>query len=405
MAGYAARTRPSEGAAQDIYAKALALQDRSGQRLVLVTTDLLGLTVDVSAAVATRVEKKYGLGRDRLMLNSSHTHCGPVIDRMLAVAYKLDAAQWSDIDAYTRELEDKLVSTIGAALGSLHPARVSFGHTAAGFAKNRRTQFSPNGPVDHDVPVLRVDDRSGKLRAVVFGYACHNTTIGPEVCRLNGDYAGFCQTELRKHHPGAEALFVTGCGADANPFPRGTEELARAHGSELAVAVDKALGNSLQPIGGPLRASFERVNLEFAPAPSREELSKRLEDKNQYVARHAREMLAILDHEGKLPANYPYPIQVWQFGKDLTWIALGGEVVVDYDLRLKQIFGAYRLWVSGYSNDVMGYIPSLRVLKEGGYEGGGAMIYYVRPGPWSDAVEDTIIHATERLVESARSAR
>jgi hypothetical protein len=303
---------------------------------------------------------------------------------MLAVAYNLDSSQWAVIDAYTRELEDKLVATIGAALGSPRPGRLSFGRSDAGFAKNRRTLFSPNGPVDHDMPVLRVDDSSGRLRAVVFGYACHNTTIGAEVCKLSGDYAGFCQAELRRNHPGAEALFVAGCGADANPYPRGSEELARAHGSELSAAVDKALSNTLQPLSGPLRASFERVNLAFASAPSREELEHRLEDRNPYIVRHARNMLAILDRDGKLPADYPYPIQVWQFGKDLTWIALGGEVVVDYDLRLKKMFGADRLWVSGYSNDVMGYIPSLRVLKEGGYEGSGAMIYYVRPGPWSE---------------------
>ena len=387
---------------QDIYAKALAFRDRRGERFVLVTTDLLGLTAKVSENVAERARKKYGLGRDRLMFNSSHTHCGPVIDRMLAVAYNLDPGQWSVIDAYTRELEDKLVSVIGGALGDLRPARLSFGRSEAGFAKNRRTQFSPNGPVDHDVPVLRVDDPAGKMRAVVFGYACHNTTMSGEVCQLNGDYAGFCQAELRKSHPGAEAFFVAGCGADANPYPRGSEEAARAHGAELATAVDKALGNTFQPIGGPLRASFERVSLAFAPAPSREELERRLQDKNEYVARHAREMVAILDRDGKLPADYPYPIQVWKFGKDLTWIALGGEVVVDYDLRLKKMFGSDRLWVSGYSNDVMGYIPSLRVLKEGGYEGGGAMIYYVRPGPWSDAVEDTIVNAVGRLVRTTK---
>jgi hypothetical protein len=113
-------------------------------------------------------------------------------------------------------------------------------------------------------------------------------------------------------------------------------------------------------------------------------------------------MLDVLDRDGHLPAYYPYPVQVWQFGKDLTWIALGGEVVVDYDLRLKKLFGPGKLWVSGYSNDVFAYIPSLRVLKEGGYEGGGAMIYYVQPGPWAPAVEEMIISAVERQVRSVR---
>jgi neutral ceramidase len=398
MAGYSARKQPSAGTLQDIYAKALALQDSSGTRVVLVTTDLLGITKEVAADVAEKVRKQYGLSRDRLMFNSSHTHCGPVIGRMLAVAYNLDAGQWRDIDDYTRELEEKIVLTIGRALHDLHPARISFGHSTAGFARNRRVQFTPDGPVDHDVPILRVDNPSGSIRAVVFGYACHNTTLPPEMCRINGDYAGFAQAELEKKYPRAVALFVMGCGADSNPSPRGTEDIARAHGATLAAAVDRVLAAPLQPVGGPLRAAFEKVSLAFDTPPSREELNRRLQDKNPYIAKHAREMLAILERDGRLPADYPYPIQVWRFGIDLTWIALGGEVVVDYDLQLKKMFGPDRLWVSGYSNDVFAYIPSLRVLKEGGYEGGGAMIYYVQPGPWAPSVESTIISATERMV-------
>jgi hypothetical protein len=321
---------------------------------------------------------------------------------MLAVAYNLDAAQWREIDDYTKELEDKLVLTIGRALRDLRPARLSFGHSTAAFAKNRRVQFTPNGPVDHDVPVLRVADASRQMRAVVFGYACHNTTLPPEMCLINGDYAGFAQAELEQKHPGSVALFMMGCGADANPSPRGTEEIARQHGKELATAVDRALDAPLAPVSGKLRTAFERVSLAFDTPPSREVLNQRLEDKNPYIAKHAREMLSILDREGRLPSDYPYPIQLWRFGNDLTWIALGGEVVVDYDLRLKSLLGSDRLWVSGYSNDVFAYIPSLRVLKEGGYEGGGAMIYYVQPGPWAPTVESTIVSATERMARSLR---
>jgi neutral ceramidase len=403
MAGYAARTQPSQGASQDIYAKALALEDRSGKRAVLITTDLLGLTAQVAGNVARRLEEQHGLARDRVLMNSSHTHCGPVIGRMLGVAYNLDAKQWADIDEYTRQLEDKIVQTAGAALGALKPARLSFGHSEAGFAKNRRVQFSPNGPVDHDVPILRVEDGSGHLFAAVFGYACHNTTLPATECRIHGDYAGVAQAELEKKYPGVQAMFVAGCGADANPSPRGTLEHVRAYGDELAGAVSRTIAGPLRPVRGPLRSAFERIPLAFAEPPSKAEWQQRLSDKNEYVARHARAMLDILERNGRLPAEYPYPIQVWQFGNDLTWIALGGEVVVDYALRLKRIFGPEKLWVSGYSNDVFAYIPSLRVLQEGGYEGEGAMIYYVQPGPWAPSVEENIISATERLVRSVRS--
>jgi hypothetical protein len=400
MAGYSARSQASQGKLQDIYVKALALEDSSGKRVVLVTTDLLGVTKVVAAEVAARVNKQYGLSRERLMFNSSHTHCAPVIGRMLAVAYNLDASQWREIDEYTKDLQEKMVMTIGHALRSLHPARLSFGHSTAGFAKNRRVQYSPNGPVDHDVPILRVTDPAGRLRAVVFGYACHNTTLPAEMCRISGDYAGFAQAELEKQHPRAVAMFVMGCGADANPAPRGTEESARAHGAALSKAVGRVLSDPLQAVSASVGAAFEKVSLAFDTPPSREELESRTRDKNPYVAKHAREMLAIIERDGRLPTDYPYPIQVWRFGNDLTWIALAGEVVVDYDLRLKKMFGPERLWVSGYSNDVFAYIPSERVLKEGGYEGGGAMIYYVQPGRWAPSVESTIISATERMVRS-----
>jgi hypothetical protein len=397
MAGYAARKQASQGVLQAIHAKALALEDQKGARAVLVTTDLLGFTAKVAQNIAERAGKKYHLPRSRLMFNSSHTHCGPVIGRMLAVAYDLTPEQWAEVDAYTRVLEDKVVEVIGTALDAMHPARLSFGHGEAGFGKNRRTQYDPNGPVDHDVPILKIVDTAGKVRGLVFGYACHNTTIQPGVCQINGDYAGFAQAGLEQRFPGAVAFFVEGCGADADPHPRGTVEIARTHGQELAGAVERGLEGTLKPVRGPLRTQFEHITVDFAAPPERGELKARLQDKNAYVRKHAQAMLDILNRGEKLPATYPYPAEVWQFGKDLTLVALGGEVVVDYALRLKRDLGAEHLWVAGYSNDVFAYIPSRRVLQEGGYEGGGAMVYYVQPGPWAPSIEDAILSRVEAM--------
>lgn len=400
MAGYAARTQPSQGVMHDLHAKALALDDGSGKPAVLVTTDLLGLTAKVSAAVARAVEKQYGIPRHRLMLTSTHTHCGPVVGTQLAVAYNLSAEQWADVGAYSKELEGRIVSAVGAAIRDLRPARLKLGRSQAGFAKNRRVAFSPNGPVDHDVPILRVEDAAGQVRAAVFGYACHNTTLPPTVCEFNGDYAGYAQVDLERRYPGARALFVTGCGADANPHPRGEVDHAKTHGDELAAAVARGMDGELKEIRGRLRSAYEEVPLDWAPAPPREEWQRRLEDKSEYTRRHAAEMLKIIDRDGRLPATYPYPVQVWRFD-NLTWIALAGEVVVDYTLRLKKAYGP-DTWVSAYANDVFAYIPSLRVLKEGGYEGGGANMFYVQPGPWAESVEEKVVAAVDRLVRKTR---
>jgi hypothetical protein len=411
MAGYASRKKPSEGVAQELYAKALALEDRTGKRAVLVTSDLLGFPAAVSHNIAERVEKQFHLTRHQLLLSSSHTHCGPVIGKMLATMYPMNPQQWSDVEAYTGDLEDKVVALVGTSLKSLRPARMDFGHGSTGFAVNRRARtnegivigVNKDGPVDHDVPVLRIDDGHGKLRAVVVGYACHNTTA-QDMLQFNGDYAGFTQAWLEAHHPGAMALFVAGCGGDANPYPRGSIELAQQHGEELAAAVEQVLAGKLQPVHGPLKTAYEEFPVAFADPPGREELKAQLQNQDVFRRNWAEAMLKVLDRDGRLPSEYPYPLEVWQFSNDLTFIALAGEVVVDYDLRLKKELGAKKRWVAAYCNDVFAYIPSLRVLKEGGYEGGGAMVYYGQPGPFAPSIEETIIGKVHDLVGQVRES-
>ena len=409
MAGYASRKKPSEGAVQELYAKALALEDHTGKRAVLVTSDLLGFPASVSHNIAERVEKQYHLARHQLLLSSSHTHCGPVIGKMLGTMYPMNSQQWADVEAYTNELEDKIVNLVGTSLQSLRPTRLGFGHGEAGFAMNRRARtngemvigVNKHGPVDYDVPVLRIDDKHGKVRAVVFGYACHNTTA-QDFLQFNGDYAGYAQAWLEKQHPGATALFIAGCGGDANPYPRGTVELAQQHGEELAAAVEKVLVGKLEPVHAPLNTAYEEFAVAFATPPGREELQAQLENNDVYRHKWAEAMLKILDRDGHLPTEYPYPLEIWQFGQDLTLIALAGEVVVDYDLRLKKELGAEKLWVAAYCNDVFAYIPSLRVLREGGYEGGGAMVYYGQPGPFAPTIEETIIGKVRDMIGRVR---
>ena len=88
---------------------------------------------------------------------------------------------------------------------------------------------------------------------------------------------------------------------------------------------------------------------------------------------------------------------------NLTWIFLGGEVVVDYSLRLKSELGRGPHVVSGYSNDVMAYIPSRRVLGEGGYEGGLARFPYGLAGPVGWNIEQKIVDKAHKLREGSVS--
>ena len=406
MAGFGDRAQPSQGVGLELYARALALEDSSGERAVLVSTDMLGFPASVSKVVAERVGKQHGITRDRLLLNSSHTHCGPVVGSMLQSAYNLTPQQWKDIEAYTQELEDAVVALIGDALKDLRPARLSYGQTNASFGVNRRQdegrKWGPNyaGTADHDVPVLRIEGEHGELRGVVFGYGCHPSTLPPSYCKFHGDYAGVAEKWLEDHHTGAVALFVMGAGGDVKPFPCDTIELAEAYGNVLAATVEHQIdGLPMAAVEGPLRSDFETVTLAFGILPTREQLQERLKSGSPAERRHAALMLSILDRDGRLPSDYTYPVEAWQFGHELTFVALGGEVVSDYSLRLKKEYSGRNLWVAGYSNDVMAYIPSLRVLREGGYEGGGAMIYYGQPAPWAPSVEETVVAKVHQVVE------
>ena len=400
LAGYGARNKPSEGALHDIWVKALALRDASGAISVVLTSDILGFSRQMAAEAAVRVEKQYWAPRERLALTSSHTHSAPVTGNVLRPAYDIDERQIKVIERYTADLLGKVVEVIGAAIRDLAPAQLSFGQERAGFAVNRRPAEYPR-PVDHDVPVLAVRGAGGNLRAVLFGYACHNTVLsGYEV---SGDYSGFAQIALEKQHPGAVALFVAGCGADANPLPRRKVELAAAYGNILAEAVTLVVNGKMRPLAPSLEAAFTHVDLHFQTPPTRDELTARLKAAPA-EARHARHLLDILDREGRLPDRYPYPVQVWRFSGSpgLTWIVLGGEVVVDYALRFKRQYGVADTWVTGYSNDVFAYIPSVRVLKEGGYEGATSMVPYGQPAPFRATVEEAVAETVDELVRRTR---
>jgi len=406
MSGYAARTRPSEGVEQELSAKALALRDGRGGQAVIVTTDLIGLPRAISDEVAARVEARYGVKRAQLVLSASHTHCGPAVRKNLAVLYDFDEESRRAVDAYGATLVDRLVEVVGAALDRLAPARVSVGHGSVAFAVNRREPtpngvvigVNPKGPVDHDVPVLKVEGEDGSLRAVVFAYACHNTTLGGDFYRIGGDYAGYAQAAIEAAHPKAVALFVMLCGGDQNPSPRGTLDLAKQHGHALAAEVERVLGGRLARLSPPVRVAFEAATLDFAPH-TRAAFERDLAGDDAFRQRRARLMLAAYD-EGRPVTQTPYPVQAVRFGRGLTLLALGGEPVVDYVLRAKNELRGEDLIVAGYCNDVMGYIPSRRVLREGGYEAVDNTIYYGLPGPFADTVEDAVFASVRRVTRA-----
>jgi len=328
-----------------------------------------------------------------------------VLRENLSTMYDFGPENERIVQEYSQKLTDNLVTIIGTAIGNLKPAELRYGVGEAGFAMNRREAtpkgvkigMNPKGPMDHSVPVLRVTADDGTELAILVAYACHNTTLTGEFYKLSGDYAGFMQTELEKAHPGATAMFLMLCGGDQNPNPRSTLALAESHGKELADSAEKVLKGDMKTLQGPIRTAFQMTELPLQ-AHTRETFEALQNDSNVYKKRLALAMLKAYD-ERRPVRSVAYPVQAVRFGKDLTILALGGEVVIDYDLRAKREFPNANLVVAGYSNDVMCYIPSKRVLGEGGYEAVDSMIYYGQAGPFADDVEERIFAAVRRTMK------
>ncbi len=412
LAGYASRKHASEGKVHDLKAKALAIEDPAGNRALVITADLLGVTRELTARICERLRAKLGLPRHAIMIATSHTHTAPVLKGHLQPMYVLRKAERERISTYTGFVEDQMVRVASQAFEKLGPATFSWGIGRCNFAVNRRNNSEAQvlelrergalkGPVDHDVPVLRVSGSGDTLRAIVFGYACHCTVL--DSYKVSGDYAGFAQAALEKRHPGTVAMFFAGCGGDQNPLPRRQLHLASRYGEQLADAVSTMLETPLHPVQGRIKTIHGTVDLPFEKIPTPQDLESQSKDKNAYVRQRARWLQAIRREQGSLAPSYPYPVQAWRLGNakhPLLWIALGGEVVVDYALRLKKELIPGKTWVAAYCNDVMGYIPSQRVWEEGGYEGGGSMVYYGLPSRWATNIETAVVN---KVLELARN--
>jgi putative membrane-bound dehydrogenase-like protein len=397
LSGFGFRRAESEGVTRRIWAKALAVDAADNQPLLLIAVDNLGIPQAMVRELAGRLAKRSGLKANQLTVTATHTHTAPMLRGVAPTLFgqPIPKAHQERIDRYTAELTDRLEKVAVDALADRKPAKLSWGVGKVSFAINRRTN---GGPVSHDLPVMVVRDLNGKVRAVYASYACHCVTLSDN--KIGGDWAGFAEARIELDNPGAVAILTIGCGADANPRSGVTGANAAAaneQGAELAAEVRRLLKGYLAPLYGKLSAKTVGLELPLADHPTRAQWEEKAKRKDA-IGYHARVNLERLDRGEKLPTKVDYSAQAWLWGNGLAMVFLPGEVVVDYALRLKKELDPMRLWVTAYANDAPCYIPSERVLKEGGYEGGEAMVYYDVPAPFRPGLEQKIVDAVHQAV-------
>jgi neutral ceramidase len=414
LAGYAGRKHPADKQDAPLQVQALALKNASGERFVFVALDNCEVSPAFIRPVLQQVDDQYQLPRGAVAVISSHTHSAPVLEDTLSDMTQPTPAEQTQIVKYSRLLRAKLVEVIGAALADCQPATLEQGLGHASFAMNRRVYqgdkvvFGDNldGPVDWDVPVLRIKGTNGAVRAVLFGYACHGTSVrtGDDWYVVSGEYMAYARQHIEQHQPGAAAMYLTGMGADSDPAPRGRLLDAKRHGLELAGAVMGVLDRPMRPVRGAFKFAYEEVALPLAAPPGRPQLEQDTRSDDPHVKLRAEAYLKLLSAGQPLPDSVRLPVAVVRLGDDLTFVLMAGEVVVDYSHRLKRLLVEDHPWMIGYAYEVPCYIPSARLIKEGGYETESSLIYYGYYGPFRGEIEALLVNRVEALVKGLRTS-
>jgi hypothetical protein len=412
LSGYAARVKPSEGVDSSLFVRSLYLKHKNGDPLLIVSLDAIGISASMTEEIGRVLQAEFGLTRAQIVLCTTHSHTAPHLDGVLTnlFADSLSSREREASQRYTKQLVDSTLNSVRNAIANIETGTVSIAQDQADFAINRRVIQSgrwanfgetPNGPVDRRVRVLSARNQAGELIAVAYQYACHCTSISPERNRVSSDWAGLSAEILEKENPGLVALPIIGTGCGFQPNPRGEYVHAQTHAKSMFEAVTRAIAMEQKPLAAPTHTSFSYAGLEF-DRPDVSTLQELLKIPIN-IQNRARGLLETLKVKDRIPESYPAPIHFWAFGDQLAWVFLGGEVVVDYQIRLERELSQFSdVWVAAYVDDVFAYVSSERLRREGGYEVDSSMIYYNQPGPWVSGTEEKLVKAVLDLQNQTR---
>ncbi len=421
LSGYGSRNDPHTGVADQIHVRVVTLganpateQENAPKPLVIVSVESIGITSQMTDHVAKVVQSRYGVPRSQLVLSSTHSHTTPFFpDGLINIFSESPSEEQADAAKrnYARVLEAIEKGIDHAFQNRVKNAKVEMGEGKATFAAQRRVLrdgqwaafgVQEGGQVDHRLFVLRITSEDGKLLGATYQYASHCTTLTPDFNQVSGDWAGLSASRLEQLHPNSVFVPIIGCGADANPNPRGNYEAAVQNSLEMTDSVQKVLvSDQLKPLPPLKNAQYGMVGLE-PEHPTIEFLESKTKNSNPTHRRWGEYMLEVNKRMGRLPESIPFPVHVWQFGEALSWVFLGGEVVVNYQFAIEKELPTQNTWVASYCDDVPGYVASESQRAEGGYEVDGSMIYYMLPGRWKSGTQSTIITRVREIYEQKR---
>ena len=400
LSGFAARNERSTGVYHPLRATAVAIDD-GATPLLIVGADILGF-YERTERVRAAIHEETGIDPSHVILNGSHTHCGPALR-------EIDGERHGELDrAYLDRFVEKVARCASEAMQGRAPARLLSGVGVCDIAVSRRKPNSAGGvdwrpsygsPHDHEVPVIAVERPGGNLAGVLFSYASHPTSRGGLL--IGGDYVSFALDRAEELHPGAAVCFLQGCGADQKTRPvdphaetfvqREVPEIKEI-GDDLGDAVQVVTGSGgLRPIAGPIGVKQSVLQLETEPVdwPLVEE---GLKAESWLVREWAENLQAARDRGEEVNRRIPFEVQTVTVGRSLAIVTLAGEITVEHGLRLKRELRPHfdAVLPLGYSNEMIGYVPVKRQIPEGGYEVWFAQQVWRRTGPFVEGTEEQV---------------
>ena len=404
LAGYGGRTTELEGIDTRLWARAMVIGKEDPVAIVVI--DNCGVPAALKERLARSLAGE-GIIPERLVVAVTHTHNAPNLVGYAPVLWagRMSPGQQERMARYTDFALRKMAEAVRLALRNRQPMHLSWAQGRAGFGGNRRVMvgnewrgfgLQHGAPVDHSLPVLAARDRDGRVRILWANYACHCTTVGGRN-HVSGDWAGYANESMEEAFPSATALMTIGCGADIGPQPGGNLQIAERHGRAIGKEVRRLLGGAMSDLEVAPTVTGTTVELPLVDPKPRKHWEA-LKARGGFDGQLGIAMLKRLDAGEGVPSHVPYPVTSWRFGKDLAMVFLPGEVVVDYSVRLNRELAWPRLWITAWANGMPGYIPSRRVLAEGGYEADFSQVYYEQPGRYKPEVEEVVVGAVHRVV-------
>jgi len=414
LAGYAGRDGPCIGVHDQLYSKAIVLQDKS-KVVALVTNDLCGLEPALDRQIRTLIQERTGIDSSQIIITSTHTHSGPL-------THLFPAGMGLPDENYLHSLKEKISQAVEQAKKNLVGAKMSAGKGEAKININRRKKNSqgkvpgiqpnPTGEVDTEVGVVKLVDSKDKALAHIVNYACHAVVLGRDNLSVSADYPGVVQSMVEES-AGGITLFTNGCCGDLNPIIHpGTfsdvSKLSQAIASE-ALKVSEKLCDYSTP---SLELSNSWVDLPLQEPPPQKTLEKIIEKERKTLENSSPEDIFTQDvskihynwaqerlneiRDNRVRTSVRVHLQTL-FLSSTVLVALPGEILVGIGKKIKQFSPFKNTFVLGYANGIVGYLPTKEAFAEGGYEVEIAPLIYGLP-LFTPAVEETILEAVKGML-------